>query len=541
MYLGRVEVIGGGPAGLFAARLIKERIPHASVRLSERSVPDDTFGFGVAFTARTLRAVAEAERATFDRIVQASVPMPPQEMMIYGVSVRAKGNGGGIAIARSRLLAILLEEAVQAGVEVDLGVDRDLDDVRDADLVIAADGAGSKSRAELAEHVGGRVDPGRGMFMWLGCATRLRSNLFVPVRTEHGLFTIHGYPYAQELSTLGVEADTGTWHRAGMDTATERTPVTESDAFSLDYLQKAFTDALGGAGLLGNRSRWMRFRTVSLPRWHHENVVLIGDAAHTAHYSVGSGTKMALEDAIVLADSLTTGEGPALAGALRQYEDIRRPRVEALQDAAVRSQRWWDSVGHRLDLPAPQLMLAYLSRGGVVSTSRLVESDPGLLRAGLAALAGVEPTDGELTDVRSWVLNRSYEGAALRTKGRVLAKDGQAGYREVPGEPVAVSARRAAYPDDALAAVLRTDADDPWSPAADEVLGRCFALAEAGAHGIRLEGPPGRPALLDRLALSERIRHQTKLFTVVGAPADHIDDLVDGIVAGRADLVAMTD
>jgi 2-polyprenyl-6-methoxyphenol hydroxylase-like FAD-dependent oxidoreductase len=541
MYLGRVEVIGGGPAGLFAARLIKERMPHASVRVSERSVPDDTFGFGVAFTARTLRAVAEAERATFDRIVQASVPMPPQEMLIDGVSVRAKGNGGGIAIARSRLLAVLLEEAVQAGVEVDLGVDRDLDDVRDADLVIAADGAGSKSRAELAEHVGGRVDPGRGMFMWLGCATRLPSNLFVPVRTEHGLFTIHGYPYAQELSTLGVEADTGTWHRAGMDTATERTLVTESDAFSLDYLQKAFTDALGGAELLGNRSRWMRFRTVSLPRWHHENVVLIGDAAHTAHYSVGSGTKMALEDAIVLADSLTTGEGPALAGALRQYEDIRRPRVEALQDAAVRSQRWWDSIGHRLDLPAPQLMLAYLSRGGVVSTSRLAESDPGLLRAGLAALTGVEPTDGELTDVRSWVLSRPYEGAALRTKGRVLAKDEQAGYREVPGEPVAVSARRAAHPDDALAAVLRTDADDPWSPAADEVLGRCFALAEAGAHGIRLEGPPGRPALLDRLALSERIRHQTKLFTVVGAPADHIDDLVDGIVAGRADLVAMTD
>jgi anthraniloyl-CoA monooxygenase len=541
MYLRRVEVIGGGPAGLFAARLIKERMRHASVRVIERSVPDETFGFGVAFTARTLRAVAEAERATFDRIVQASVPMPPQEMLIDGVSVRAKGNGGGIAIARSRLLGILLEEAVQAGVKVDLGVERTLDDVRDADLVIAADGAGSRTRAELAEHVGGRVDPGRGMFMWLGCATRLRSNLFVPVRTPHGLFTIHGYPYAEELSTLGVEADIETWHRAGMDTATERTPLTKSDAFSLHYLQKAFTDALGGAELLGNRSRWMRFRTVSLPRWHHENIVLIGDAAHTAHYSVGSGTKMALEDAIVLADNLTLGEATPLDGALERYEEIRRPRVEALQDAAVRSQRWWDSIGHRLDLPAPQLMLAYLSRGGVVSTSRLVESDPGLLRAGLAALAGVEPTDGDLTDVRSWVLNRPYEGAALRTRGRVLDKDKQAGYREVPGEPLAVSTRRAAHPDDALAAVLRTDADDPWSPAADEVLGRCFALAQAGADGIRLEGRSGRPALLDRLALSERIRHQTKLFTVIGAPADHIDDLVDGIVAGRADLVAMAD
>jgi anthraniloyl-CoA monooxygenase len=424
---------------------------------------------------------------------------------------------------------------------VDLGVERNLGDVRHAELVIAADGAGSRTRAELAGHVGGHVTPGRGVFMWLGCATRLPSNLFVPVRTEHGLFTIHGYPYAEELSTLGVEADAGTWRRAGMDTATERTPLTESDAFSLDYLQKAFADALSGAELLGNRSCWMHFRTVSLPRWHHENVVLIGDAAHTAHYSVGSGTKMALEDAIVLADNLTTGAEPALAGALRRYEEIRRPRVEALQDAAVRSQRWWDSIGHRLDLPAPQLMLAYLSRGGVVSAARLAESDPGLLRAGLAAFAGTEPTDHELADVRTWVLNRPYEGSALHTKGRVLAKDGQAGYREVPGEPSAVTALRAAYPDQALAAVLGTDVDDPWSPAADEVLDRCFALAEAGADGVRLEGRPGRPALLDRLALAERIRHQAKLFTVVGASADHLDDLVDGIVAGRADLVAMAD
>jgi anthraniloyl-CoA monooxygenase len=541
MQLERVEVIGGGPSGLFAARLIKERMPHASVRVSERSVPDETFGFGVAFTARTLSAVAEAERATFDRLVDASVPMPPQEMLIDGVSVRARGTGGGIAIARARLLAVLLDEAVRAGVEVDLGVDRNLGDVRAADLVIAADGAGSSTRAELAEHLGGRVFSGRGVFMWLGCRTRLQTNLFVPVRTQHGLFTIHGYPYAEERSTLGVEADIETWRRAGMDTATDRTPPTESDAFSIDYLQTAFTDALSGAELLGNRSRWMHFRTVSLPRWHHENVVLIGDAAHTAHYSVGSGTKMALEDAIVLADSLTTDEAASLPDALRQYEAIRRPRVEALQDAAVRSQRWWDSIGHRLDLPAPQLMLAYLSRGGVVSTSRLAGSDPGLLRAGLAAFAGVEPADEELADVRTWVLNRPYEGAALRTSGRVLDEDGQPGYREVQGEPFAVTAARAAYPDEALAAVLRTDVDDPWSPAADEVLDRCFALAEAGADGVRLQGRPGRPALLDRLALAERIRRHTKLFTVIGGPAGHIDDLVDGIAAGRADLVAIAD
>src|ERR1700683_4538642 len=161
MRLGRVEVIGGGPAGLFAARLIKERMPHASVRVSERSVPDDTFGFGVAFTARTLRVVAEAEQATVDRIAAASVPMPPQEMLIDGVSIRAKGTGGGIAIARSRLVAGLLDEGVRAGGEVGLGVERTRAELRDADLVIAAAGAGSRTRAELAERVGGRVEEGR--------------------------------------------------------------------------------------------------------------------------------------------------------------------------------------------------------------------------------------------------------------------------------------------------------------------------------------------------------------------------------------------
>jgi anthraniloyl-CoA monooxygenase len=250
---------------------------------------------------------------------------------------------------------------------------------------------------------------------------------------------------------------------------------------------------------------------------------------------------MALEDAIVLADSLTTSEELSLAGVLRRYEAIRRPRVEALQDAAVRSQRWWDSIGYRLDLPAAQLMLAYLSRGGVVSASRLLQSDRDLLRAGLAAFAGVEPTDDDLADVRTWVLNRPYERAALRASHRVLDEDGQAGYREVRPEPLAVTVLRAAYPEAALAAVLDTEVDDPWSPAADEVLDRCSALAGAGADGIRLQGRPDRPALLDRLALAERIRRQTKLFTVVGAPASHIDDLVDGIVAGRADLVAIED
>jgi anthraniloyl-CoA monooxygenase len=534
--LRRIEVIGGGPAGLFAARLLKQRVADARVRVSERSVPDETFGFGVAFTARTLRTVAEAERGTFDRLVAAAVPMPEQEMRVGGASAWAKGTGGGLAIARSRLLAVLLDEAIGAGVQVDLGVERTLDDVREADLVIAADGVGSGIRTELEAHVGGRVELGRGVFMWLGCAARLASNLFIPVVTEHGMFNIHGYPYAEDRSTLGVEADVATLRRAGMDLSTGRA---ESDRSSLDYLQAAFADALGGAELLGNRSRWAHFRTVSLSRWHHRNVVLIGDAAHTAHYSVGSGTKMALEDAIALADALTDRGVPDLETALECYERNRRPRVEALQDAAVRSRRWWESIGSRMQLPAAQLMLAYLSRGGVVSATRLATSDPDLLRAGLMAFADSAPSDVDLADPRRWALSRPYQGPALCTSGRVIATD-RPGYHETSDELAAVAAMRTSRPSAALVPVLRADVEDPWSEAGDAVIERCRALAEAGADGVRLDGRSGRPALLDRLALAERIRSQTKLFTVVGAPAVHIDDLADGVIGARTDLVVVT-
>ena len=291
MKLHRIEIIGGGPAGLFAARLLKQRLPDAVVRVSERTVPDETFGFGVAFTQRTLRAVRESDRPTFDAIVAASIDMPGQEMRVGDRSVRAVTPTGGIAIARSELLTVLLDAARDAGVEVDLGCERSLANVTAADLVVAADGAKSGIRAALDGHFGTSVEAGRGMFMWLGCDTRLDSNLFAPVVTEHGLFNIHAYPYGPDRSTIGVEADAATWRRAGMDATTARTPAAESDQASIGYLQRAFGPVLGGARLLGNRSRWMHFQVITAKRWHHENVVLVGDAAHTAHYSVGSGTQ----------------------------------------------------------------------------------------------------------------------------------------------------------------------------------------------------------------------------------------------------------
>ncbi len=518
----RIEVIGGGPAGLFAARLLKQRCPAAAVRMSERTVPDDTFGFGVAFTQRTLHMVRDRDRPVFDAIVAASVIMPGQEMRVGGRSVHATAPTGGIGIARSRLLAVLLTAAKQAGVEVELGVERNLANVDGADLVVAADGARSAVRTACAEHFGPCVDPGRGMFMWLGCDTQLDSNLFAPVFTEHGMFNIHAYPYAKDRSTVGVEADVASWRRAGMDVTTRQTPAAESDETSIAYLQRAFGPVLGGARLLGNRSRWMHFPVVTTQHWHHGNVVLVGDAAHTAHYSVGSGTKMALEDAVVLADQIAAAAGGSLAGALADYEALRRPRVEALQVTALRSQWWWESLATRVELPPARLMLAYLSRAGVVPAARLREREPRLLADGLTDYAGITPAPTDLDNVTTWVLSRPFADRGISAASRIwspAADGGTAG---------------------AGMATVNGDVGDPWATAADELVARCRRLAAQGVHMVRVAGDGSREALVDRAAVCERIVNETSLVVVAVGHDGQADDLADALIARRAHLVEIT-
>jgi len=437
-------------------------------------------------------------------------------MRVGGRSVHATAPTGGIGIARSRLLAVLLAAAADAGVEVELGVERDLAEVAGADLVVAADGARSAVRAAGAEHFGPRVEPGRGMFMWLGCDRQLDSNLFAPVFTEHGMFNIHAYPYAGDRSTIGVEADVASWRRAGMDRTTAQTPAAGTDEVSLAYLQRAFGPVLGGARLLGNRSRWMHFDVVTARRWHHGNVVLVGDAAHTAHYSVGSGTKMALEDAIVLAEQVaqTAAAGGPLEAALASYEALRRPRVEALQVTALRSQRWWESLATRVDLPPAQLMLAYLSRAGVVQAARLCDREPRLLTEGLAAYAGTTPAPADLDDVTGWVLSRPFTGRDLVTTSRLCRPDG--------------------------AATVAGDVDDPWGTAADEVVAHCRQLASQGIRVVRVTGDASREALVDRVALCERIVNETSLAVVAVGQHGQEGDLAYALIARRAHLAETT-
>ena len=518
MDLRNVQVIGGGPAGLFAATLLRRAMPAVSVTVHERSVPDETFGFGVAFTRRTLDALEGADDAVVAELRRASIPMPAQEMRIGGASILNTGNQGGITIARSALLKALLAQARAAGVEVRLGSRATLSQLAEgADLVIAADGVASATRAQIAPLVGAHVQQGRGLFMWLGCDKRLDTNLFAPVPTEAGLFNIHCYPYSEDRSTIGVETDMTTWLRAGMKTWADQTPADASDDRSIAYLQGVFGGVLDGARLLGNRSRWAHFRTVTVDRWSHDNVVLIGDAAHTAHYSVGSGTKMAMEDAASLVTALQTAPSVGLTAALTAYEAKRRPRVEKLQTLADRSRWWWESLAERVSLPPPVLMVAYLSRGGVISTTRLAESDPALLRSALSC-AGLDADAGDPGRVATQIVANPIRLGGGAPTSRILADT-----------------------DDLEVYELAAEISDPWGEEAAALVRKAQAFDPTGAGVMVLTGSLTREALLDRLAVAEHVRKRCRLPVAVDTTTHYLDDVADGIVAGRIDMVRFTD
>lgn len=499
MQLRRVAVLGGGPGGLYAARLLKLAHPGCEVRVHEQGDPDTTFGFGVGLAGGTQRRLEAADPDTLRDVVAAGL-RHDMTMRVGGRTARVR-NDNLVGIARTELLAVLQRHAEKAGVDLEFGTRRGADEL-DADVVIAADGVGSATREAGA--FGGRTEVGRGLYLWCGTAFALEDAVFAPVTTTEGTFVTHAYPYSGGRSTFLVETDEATWARAGFDATTAATPADASDETSLRRLEQIFTEQLRGRPLIGNRTRWLRFRTVRCDRWSDGRVVLLGDAAHTAHFSIGSGTKLAMEDAIALADALQ--EEPDHTAAFARYEQVRRPAVERLQELARRSQLWWESFPARTHLPVERLMVAYMSRAGNVPLDRFAQTTPVVADAALRQYGGA-PAAGELT---GWVLDRP-----LTRAGRTFP-------------------RRTAVPGDLLR--LPCDLHDPWSAAGDALVERA-----RGAAGVLLTGPADRSALLTRLDLGERIRLETGTLTAVeGSPAFR-DDLAAGLVSGRTDLVALTE
>lgn len=507
-----VAVLGGGPGGAYVALLLRIKNPDTTVTLYEEWPAQRTFGFGVGLSTSTQKSLGHSDPKTFELIARSSYRGHGAHLFASTGSVRFGGNSQ-TAIARADLLEILYARAKETGVDLRFGERVSIDDLN-AEVVIAADGVSSRARTERSAEFGANVELGRQKYLWCGADFPLPDALFAPTETEHGVFTTHAYPYREDRSTFLVETDPATWRAAGFDATAATIGRGESDRGAIDYLQKAFKDQLQGRPLLGNNTRWTQFRNVKCKTWHHGRIALLGDAAHTAHYSVGSGTKLAMEDAISLSTALT--EEASTTDAFSRYEAERRPAVERLQYLAERSQFWWESYTRRLHLTPAQMMLSFLTRAGNTSLDASEAREPDVFRDAMSAYAQ-RSFDGVAagTPLSRWVIDQPFSHGVVRSDSRLTdihEPDWQSGTVEV-------------------------DIGDPWGLAADALVDTVKARCADGTPVITLTGSPARRALLERLDVAERIRLELGVPIRVAAPQTLSDDLAAGLASLRTDLI----
>jgi anthraniloyl-CoA monooxygenase len=372
----RIAIAGGGPGGLYFAALMKGLDPGHEVTVWERNAPDDTFGFGVVFSDETLGGIEGADTVIHEQMEGRFARWTDIDVEFNGHAFTVGGQGFA-AMSRQELLHILQQRVAELGVTVHYRAEApDPDELRSSyDLVLAADGLSSTVRARYAEVFRPTLDRRRNKYIWFGTDLVFEAFQFFVKQTEWGTMQIHGYPYSDSGSTFIVEMHEDVWRRAGLDrTEHEIFPPGVSDQHAVRRIQEIFAEELQGHEILTNNSRWLTFHTVRNERWHHENVVLLGDAAHTAHFSIGSGTKLAMEDALALAACLH--EQPAIEAALDAYEAERRPVVESTQRAAQASLEWFENIGMYAEQDPAQFVFNLLTRSRRITFANLAERDP---------------------------------------------------------------------------------------------------------------------------------------------------------------------
>ncbi|HEY0447628.1 FAD-dependent monooxygenase [Actinophytocola sp.] len=465
----RVTVVGAGPSGLYLAILLKKADPGHEVTVLERNAADATFGWGVVFSEETLGALRDADYATYLEITDSFARWTSIDIRYRGQTLRSTGHTFS-AIKRTHLLDILQRRARALGVDLRFGVE--VSTVEPADLVVAADGANSTLRRSGA--FGTSSEPQGCKYVWFGTDLVLDAFTFIFKETEHGLFQVHAYPFDEHTSTFIVETTERTWRRAGLDAMSEKE--------SIEFCSALFASDLDGHRLMSNRSVWLDFPLVRNADWHDGNVVLVGDSAHTAHFSIGSGTKLAMEDAIALANSFVRHPG-SVEQALVDYELERQPVVERFQQAAGDSAAYFGRVGHYTGLEPIQFAFNLLTRSGRISHANLTQRDPQLIRVLDAwfAAAGSAVPPGAVAAPPMFAPLR-IGGLTVRNRvvraGGDLADAARAGAGLVLTGFVAVS-------DDGRTTRSCPVLDESWAPVVDKV-------HDAGALvGVRL-GHAGR-------------------------------------------------
>lgn len=377
-----IVCIGGGPAGLYFSILIRKALPAARVTVHERNRADDTFGWGVVFSDETLGNFEEADPESYRTIREEFVNWTDIETTVRGELVRSTGHGF-CGMARKRLLQILQGRATELGVTLEFESEVRLEAVRaEADLVVACDGIGSETRGQLAEQFQPTIEPRACRFTWLGTTKPLEAFTFHFKEDRHGLWMVHAYPFQRgeengdggagaARGTWIVETHEDTWRAAGLEHADE--------AETVAFCTALFADELGGHELLANRSIWRRFPNVRNESWVDGNVVLLGDAAHSAHFSIGSGTKLAMEDAIALADAFREHPGAKVPDVLAAYQEAHYVDTIKLQKAAQTSLEWFENARRYRDQDPLPFVFNLMTRSKRITYDNLAQRDPELV------------------------------------------------------------------------------------------------------------------------------------------------------------------
>jgi len=363
----KINIIGGGPAGLYFAILMKKSVPSHEIDVYERNGADDTFGWGVVFSGKTLANLRDADTESHSEITRSFEAWDNVDVLHGAEKISIHGNSFS-GIARLRLLKILQSRAEQLGVQLHFRTEiNDVEALRtSADLLVAADGVNSTVRRHYEDQLKPTLDVRPNRYVWYG-SNQLFHGLTLTFReNDAGVFAAHSYKFNKTTSTFIVECDPLTWSAAGFDKL--------DDKQTRDYLAEVFQQDLRGNPLLSNNSKWIQFLLVKNQRWFFKNAVLLGDALHTAHFSIGSGTKLALEDAIALATCFK--QNAQVGDALASFERSRRPVIDDYQAAAFESMLWFENARHYMHLSPIEIAFSLMTRSGRVTYEDLQRRDP---------------------------------------------------------------------------------------------------------------------------------------------------------------------